>query len=156
MTGTEPRWLDQDEAAAWRGLLRVVQLLPQALDRQLREEAGISHAYYSILAVLSDVPNRTLTMGELARRSGASPSRLSHAVAALETRGWLTRAQCTTDRRQQYATLTPEGFAELERIAPGHVEEVRRRVFDRLTPAQVAQLAAIGAALGPGLEQREE
>ena len=49
----EPRWLDDDEMATWLPLLRVVQLLPQALDRQLREQTGINHVYWTLLAVLS-------------------------------------------------------------------------------------------------------
>ena len=141
------RWLDEEEMAAWLPLLRVVQLLPQAMDRQLRQEAGIGHAYYQVLAMLSDQPDRTLSMGELARLAATSPSRLSHAVAAMEERGWVRRRPCPTNRRIQYATLTDEGLALLERLAPGHVGEVRRLVFDRLTPGEVAQLRSLARTL---------
>jgi DNA-binding MarR family transcriptional regulator len=144
------RWLDEREMAAWLPLLRVVQLLPQALDRQLRREAGIGHAYYQVLATLSAQPDRTLAMGELARLTATSPSRLSHAVAAMEERGWVARRPCPTDRRIQYAVLTDDGITLLERIAPGHVAEVRRVVFDRLDGAEVDQLRSIAlAVLGP-------
>ena len=147
----EPRWLDETELAAWLPLVRVVQELPQALDRRLREDAGITHTYYAMLATLSAAPDRMLTMGELARLTATSPSRLSHAIAALEQRGWVTREHCPNDRRSQFAVLTDEGQALLERIAPRHVEHVRELVFDRLTDAQVRDLAAIAAALmGPG------
>lgn len=141
------RWLDDDEMAAWLPLVRLVQLLPQALDRQLRRESGISHAYYQVLAMLSAEPDRTLSMGELARRAATSPSRLSHAVAAMEERGWVSRRPCPTNRRIQYATLTDEGASLLERLAPGHVAEVRRLVFDRLGPDEVAQLRSLAATL---------
>ena len=152
MTGTEPRWLDEHEMAAWLPLIRLVTLLPQALDRQLREDVGISHTYYSMLANLSDQPDRTLAMGELAQRTAISPSRLSHAISAMEERGWVRRRPCPTDRRIQFATLTDDGIAMLERVAPGHVAEVRRRVFDRLGRDQVEQLRAIGTVLVEGLE----
>ena len=147
-----PRWLDEEEMAAWLPLVRVVQLLPQALDRQLRREAGLGHAWYQVLANLSARPERTLSMGELARQAATSPSRLSHAVAAMEERGWVSRSPCPTNRRIQYATLTDEGFALLERLAPGHVAEVRRLVFDRLGPAEVAQLRSLAATLVDGLD----
>lgn len=142
-----PHWLDDEEMAAWLPLLRLVQLLPQALDKQLRAEAGISHAYYSVLAVLSAAEDRTLGMGELARLTLSSPSRLTHAVSVMEERGWLTRRQCTDDKRAQFATLTDAGVAVLERIAPGHVAEVRRTVFDRLDRDQVRQLRQIALAM---------
>ena len=146
------RWLTEEEMAAWLPLLRVVQLLPQAMDRQLRQEAGIGHAYYQVLAMLSAAPERTLSMGELARLAATSPSRLSHAVAAMEERGWVTRRPCPTNRRIQYATLTDGGLSLLEGVAPGHVAEVRRLVFDRLTQDEVTRLRALAIELLAGLD----
>jgi DNA-binding MarR family transcriptional regulator len=151
-TAVEPLWLDDQEMATWLPLIRLIYLLPQALDRQLREEMGISHTWYSMLATLSAAPDRTLSMGELARLSMASPSRLTHAIDTMETRGWVERRPCPTDKRSQYAILTDEGFAALEAIAPSHVAEVRRLVFDRLDREQVEQLRRIGLALLEGLE----
>ncbi len=146
------RWLTQEEMAAWLPLLRVVQLLPQAMDRQLRKDAGIRHAYYQVLVHLSAQPDRTLSMGELARLAATSPSRLSHAVAAMEERGWVTRRPCATDRRVQYAGLTDAGLSLLERVAPGHVADVRRLVFDRLTEDEVARLRSLMLKLLPSLD----
>ena len=147
MTDAEPRWLTDHEMAAWLPLVRFVHLLPQALDRQLREEAGISHVYYQILAMLSSAPAGRLRMSELAGLTSTSTSRLSHAVAALEERGWVVRTSCATDRRGQLAELTESGRRELERTAPGHVTEVRRRVFDVLSGDEVAQLRALAEKL---------
>ncbi len=147
VTDAQPRWLSQDEMATWLPLVRFVHLLPQALDRQLREEAGISHVYYQILAMLSAGPEGRLRMSELARLTSTSTSRLSHAVAALEERGWVVRSSCPTDRRGQLAELTPAGRRELDRTAPGHVAEVRRRVFDVLDDAEVRQLRALAEKL---------
>ena len=151
-TGAEPRWLDDDEMAAWLELVRVVTLLPQALDRQLREDAGIGHVYYQLLAMLSAAPEGTLRMSELARLTGISASRLSHAVTSLESRGWVGRAACADDGRGQLAQLAGEGRRMLERTAPGHVAEVRRLVFDRLVPAQVEQLRLLATTVADALD----
>jgi DNA-binding MarR family transcriptional regulator len=140
-------WLDEDEMAAWLPLIRIVHALPQALDRKLREEVGIPHNYYGMLATLSSQADRTLTMGELARLTASSPSRLSHAITALEQRGWVHREQCSADKRRQFVTLTDDGLAMLQQVAPSHVDHVRQLVFDRLTPEQVRQLAEIGSAI---------
>jgi DNA-binding MarR family transcriptional regulator len=152
VTDAPTRWLSDDEMAAWLPLVRFVHLLPQALDRQLREEAGISHVYYQILAMLSDAPSGQLRMSELARLTSTSTSRLSHAVAALEERGWVLRSSCPTDRRGQLAELTAAGRRELERTAPGHVAEVRRRVFDALSPAELRQLRTLAEKLAAAAE----
>lgn len=140
-------WLDEDEMAAWLPLIRIVQALPQALDKRLREEAGIPHNYYGMLATLSGRPDRTLTMGELARLTASSPSRLSHAVTGLEQRGWVVRRQCPEDKRRQFVTLTDAGQELLDRVAPSHVAHVRELVFSQLSPEQVRRLAEIGAAI---------
>jgi DNA-binding MarR family transcriptional regulator len=146
---TRPRWLDEAELDAWTNLVQVLMTLPTALDRQLREDAGIPHAYYQILTLLSGRPDRSLRMTDLARLAGTTTSRLSHAVAALEQRGWVCRTSCPTDKRGQIARLTDGGRAAVEAAAPGHVDEVRRLVFDRLSPDEVAQLRAITGKLLP-------
>jgi DNA-binding MarR family transcriptional regulator len=148
----EPRWLRGDEPQAWLALATLMTTLPSALDKQLREQAGISHAYYLILAMLSAAPGRGMRMAELARRSGTSPSRLSHAVSSLEERGWVERRPCPQDGRGQIAVLTDAGQQRLVEIAPSHVEEVRRRVFDHLTPEQVRQLGSIAGTLAAALD----
>jgi len=148
---TEPRWLSEAEQTTWLDLVQVLMLLPAALDRQLREDTGIPHAYYQILAMLSDRPGRAMRMTDLARRTGTSSSRLSHAVATLEQKGWVRRQACPTDRRGQTAVLTDLGLSTLEGAAPGHVEEVRRLVFDTLTPVEVDQLGVIAAKVRAGI-----
>ena len=147
----EPRWLTPEELAAWVNLARLLVLLPGALDRQLRDDAGIPHVYYRTLAVLSDSPGQSMRMTELARRCGATPSRLSHAVASLEQRGWVERRGCTVDKRGQLARLTAAGKAVLVAAAPGHAAEVHRLVFQNLTADDIARLQAITDKIMSGL-----
>jgi DNA-binding MarR family transcriptional regulator len=151
-TQTGTRWLTEDEQRAWRAYLEATYLLFDALDHQLQLDSGMPHGYYEILVRLSESPNRSMRMSELADLTRSSRSRLSHAVARLEERGWVKRTECATDRRGQEAHLTDKGFGVLEEAAPGHVATVRKYVIDQLTPAQVAQLQAIGVAMIQGLE----
>jgi DNA-binding MarR family transcriptional regulator len=145
-------WLSDDQQRAWRAYLEATSLLFDALDRQLQTEAGMPHAYYEILVRLSEEPDRQLRMSELADNTRSSRSRLSHAVARLEERGWVQRIDCPTDRRGQVAVLTDTGFAALVEAAPGHVEAVRRFLIDRLSADQVSALEGIGNAVVSGLE----
>ncbi len=148
----EPRWLDEDELAAWFPLMRVLHLLPQQLDRQLREQAGISHQYYMIMALLSAQPEREMTLTSLAHGVGMIPSRLTHALGSLESRGWVERHRWATDRRVQYARLTDAGMRALEQAAPGHVAEVRRTVLDHLTRKDLADLRRVASKIAAPLE----
>ncbi|HEV7193647.1 MAG TPA: MarR family transcriptional regulator [Jatrophihabitantaceae bacterium] len=143
----DTRWLSAEEQRAWRAYLESNLLLFDALDRQMQQDSGMPHGYYEILVRLSESPSRAMRMSELASTTRSSRSRLSHAVARLEERGWVERLDCASDRRGQVAHLTDEGFAVLEAAAPGHVEAVRTNMIDRLTPEQIATLAQIGEAL---------
>ena len=142
-----PRWLSPAEQRAWRAYIESTKVLFDALDRQLQRDADMPHAYYEILVRLSEADDRSLRMSELADRTLSSRSRLSHAVARLEERGWVVREECPTDRRGQLARLTDEGFATLAAAAPGHVNAVRANLIDVLTAEQLEQLSAIGAAI---------
>jgi DNA-binding MarR family transcriptional regulator len=143
----ETRWLSDDEQQAWRAFLTACQTLFGAIDAQLQHDSGLPHGYYEILVRLSEAPGRALRMSQLAQASTSSKSRLSHAVARLEDRGWVRRVDCPTDRRGQIAELTPDGMAALEAAAPGHVGQVRKSLIDVLTPEQIQQLFQISSAI---------
>ncbi|GAA2383643.1 MarR family transcriptional regulator [Streptomyces glaucosporus] len=147
------RWLDDGEQRTWRAFLAATQRVREELDRQLQRDSGMPLAYYQILAMLSEAPERTLTMSRLARTTRSSASRLSHAVTKLEGRGWVKRTQHPADHRTTLATLTDEGFAALEEAAHGHVEQVRRVLFDHLTPEGTEQLHTICRAILEGTRE---
>ncbi|WP_329238503.1 MULTISPECIES: MarR family winged helix-turn-helix transcriptional regulator [Actinoallomurus] len=144
---TETRWLNAEEQRIWRSYLYSHRLLLDAIDAQLRRDSGLPHAYYEILVRLSEEAGRALRMAELADATRMSASRLSHAIARLEERGWVRRENCPTDRRGQIAVLTDDGFAALEAAAPGHVETVRSVIFDTLDEDQVRRLGEISEIL---------
>ena len=148
---TETRWLSEEEQCTWRAFLTAMRLLTDQLDRELQHDADIPHTYYEILVALSEAPGRRLRMNQLADVCQSSRSRLSHAVNRLEEAGWVRREACPTDKRGALAVMTDEGFAAIEAAAPGHVEGVRRHVFDVLTPEQARQLGEISAAIRDGL-----
>lgn len=141
------RWLTPDEQRAWRAFLESSKAVFDRLDRHLQRDADMPHAYWEVLVRLSEAPGRSLRMSELADVTLSSRSRLSHAVARLEERGWVARAPHESDRRGQIASLTDAGYAVVTEAAPAHVEHVRRYVIDALTPDQQAQLTEIGEAI---------
>lgn len=147
MTATQVKWLSPDEQRAWRRLAAVAMLLPAALETQLQRDADLTHFGYWVLAMLSENPDRAMRMSELAAMSNGSQSRLSHLVARLEANGWVRRERVAQDGRGYLAVLTDAGYHKVVESAPGHVAEVRRLVFDALTPGQVEQLDEICTAI---------
>jgi DNA-binding MarR family transcriptional regulator len=147
---TEAPWLDAGEQKAWLKLAGLMIKLPAALDAQLQRDAGLSHFEYMVLSQLSEAPNRTLRMSQLAELANGSLSRLSHVVKRLEGQSWITRSRCEADGRATNAHLTDAGYAKVVATAPGHVATVRALVADPLTPAELASLGdLVGKLLGP-------
>jgi DNA-binding MarR family transcriptional regulator len=147
-------WLDDEQQRAWRAWLTVAELLPRALDAQLQRDAGLSHAAYVVLAMLSESPTRSRRMSDLARRANQSQSRLSHTVARLEERGWVRRERSADDGRGNLAVLTDAGWEVVRAVAPGHVAAVRSAMFDPLTPDQTVALGDMLAAVVAQLDPR--
>jgi len=58
----------------------------------------------------------------------------------MENRGLVRRDDCEGDKRGTFAVLTAEGMAAIERVAPHHVENVRRHFIDRLSPRQLEEI----------------
>ena len=151
---SETRWLSAQEQRAWRGYLTLVRLVSDAVESQLGREADIPHAYYEILVMLSESPDRRLRMRDLAEMCLSSKSRLSHAVARLQERGWVRRVPSTDDRRSQIAELTDTGYAALVAAAPGHVAAVRATLVDALSPEQLVALDGIATSVVENLGRR--
>jgi DNA-binding MarR family transcriptional regulator len=135
-----PRWLSADEEAAWRVIAQVIVKLPWALECQLQRDAGLSFLEYHVLARLSEDPEHTLRMSELAMLTNASLSRLSHLVKRLETRNLVRREVDPADGRFTNAILTKAGCKLLVASAPEHVARVRSLVIDALSSAELRQL----------------
>ena len=111
-------WLSDDEQATWRAFLAMQRKIRDRLERQLQQDAGVPMTYYIILAMLSEAPERTLRMTELATIAGTSQSQLSHAASRLEEAGWIERRRCLDDKRGYLAVLTDAGFEVLTRPRP--------------------------------------
>lgn len=149
-----PRWLSDHEQRAWRRLAAVVLKLPGALERQLQADSGMTHFEYWLVAILSEAPDRSLRLSELASQANASVSRVSHVVTRLEQRGWVRRAPCPDDARATLGVLTDAGWEQVVAAAPQHVDRVRELVFDALTPDDVAMLQRVLGAIEDRIDER--
>ena len=138
-------WLTDEQQAAWRPFIALLLRLPAALDAQLQRDAGITSFDYLVLSGLSESPNRTLRMSELAAIANSSLSRLSHVVSRLEAKGWVRREPCPGDGRFINAVLTDDGCQKVLTTAPGHVAAVRELLIEVLSQEEFAQLGAISA-----------
>jgi DNA-binding MarR family transcriptional regulator len=139
---TAPKWLNSSEMKAWRQYIIASRRLLDALDEDLSAH-DLSMADYEVLAQLSDAPDRTMRMSELAEVAMISRSRLSHRIKVMEREGWVRREACPDDKRGSFAIMTPKGWKAIVAAAPDHVASVRSRFLDALDRDDQKALADI-------------
>jgi DNA-binding MarR family transcriptional regulator len=135
-------WLTDPEMQAWRALIQTTTGLLATLDNELQAAHGLSLGDYEVLVHLSDAPDRSLRMSELAGRLHLSPSGMTRRIDGLARAGLVERRQCPTDRRGSNAVITDAGIQALRNAAPTHVRGVREHFVSRLTEQQLADLAS--------------
>lgn len=133
------RWLSDDEQRAWRTHLDVSRLLTYQLERDL-QPFGLTMNDYEILVNLSESEEHRMRMSDLASATLQSKSRLSHQITRMENAGLVRRENCESDRRGLYAVLTEQGWDTMRKVAPHHVESVRKHFIDLLAPADLEAL----------------
>jgi DNA-binding MarR family transcriptional regulator len=153
-----PAPLTPDEELAWRALARAVLVIPRVLDRELLQAQGLNLTEYSVLMNLSEQPDRSLRMSELANAVSVSVSGLTRVVERLSREGLIERVTAETDRRGQLAVLTPAGLARLEKAYVTHLAGVRKHVMDHLANLDLIELAealsgVAAAEIGPPLRR---
>ena len=139
-TATAPRWLTPAQLEAWQALTLMLARLPTALEAQLQRDSQLSYIEYYALAGLSEQPDRTMRMSELAVLTNAELSRLSHLITRLQKRGYVRREPDPDNGRYTNAVLTDAGYDLVVAAAPGHVAAVRELVIDALDDTALAAL----------------
>lgn len=146
-TGSAPARLTPAELAAWQGFLRAHASLVGALDAELRRDSDLPLSAYEVLLALAQGPPDGVRMKDLAEAVLLSRSGLTRVVDDLEAQGLVERRRCDGDGRGFNAVLTAPGRARLRTANVVHLDGVRRRFLDRLTPGQHAALGEAWAAL---------
>ena len=148
-TETATRWLTDAEQCAWRTYLDVNRMLTYQMEKDL-QPFGLTNNDYEILVNLSEAPEMRLRMSDLATATLQSKSRLSHQITRMENAGLVRRENCESDRRGLYAVLTDQGMETMRKVAPHHVESVRKHFIDLLTSEALTDMHA---SLRPVAEQ---
>jgi DNA-binding MarR family transcriptional regulator len=124
--------LTAKEQAAWRAFVRALAVAPRMLDADLTNNSRLNMADYHVLVVLSESPERSMRMSELAVHAVLTPSGLTRVVERLGRRGLVERIRSAVDGRGQVARLTEAGMETLISAYPPHLRSVRTRVMRHL------------------------
>lgn len=138
-----PRPLTPDEERTWRALIRLMVVMPRAIDEDLIRRTGISLTRYVVLMRLSEAPGHALRMSDLADAVAISPSRMTRIIQPMASEGLVTRQSVPDDGRASLAILTDKGLRRLQEAWPAHLAGARALVMDHIDPADQADLDRI-------------
>ena len=138
-----PVLLDEEELAAWRGMLRAHSELVRTLDADLAREHDLPLSSYEVLLFLNDSADGRMRMSELADSVLLSRSGLTRLVDRLERQGLLKRERCTSDARGLFAEITPEGRRAFAQARQTHLDGVRRLFLERFSRDELRSIGAL-------------
>jgi DNA-binding MarR family transcriptional regulator len=131
--------LDAAQLDAYFALMEAVSLLQHRVEQQLRAEGDLSYVQFQLLARLAAAHGQ-LTMTDLADGVVYSRSGLTYQAGLLEKAGLITRGPSPDDDRATLVTITGSGRTLLGQVMPGHVQVVRRLLFESLSDGDVSHL----------------
>jgi DNA-binding MarR family transcriptional regulator len=135
--------LDEEELAAWRGMLRAHAELVRELDAELAREHDMPLSSYEVLLFLNDSEDGRMRMSELADSALLSRSGLTRLVDRLERQGLLTRERCESDARGWFAEITPEGRRVFGAARKTHLDGVRRAFLSHFSRDELRTLGGL-------------
>ena len=119
-------------------LNRLSSAMSLAGSRVYRDAFGLTIPEWRVLATLGELT--TATASTIGRHSAMHKTKVSRAVAALESRRWLARTTDIADRRIEHLRLTDAGRKALARLVPD-MTAFERRIVERLSDKERAALA---------------
>jgi DNA-binding MarR family transcriptional regulator len=135
--------LDEEELAAWRGMLRAHAELVRELDSELAQEHDMPLSSYEVLLYLNDSGEGRMRMSDLADSVLLSRSGLTRLVDRLERQGLLRRERCESDARGLFAEITPEGRKVFAGARKTHLDGVRRVFLSRFSRDELRTLGGL-------------
>lgn len=113
-------------------LVEAHSALSRQLGRALERECGVAHSSFEVLLRISRSEGGQISMSSLAQQVALTSGGITRLLDRLIEAGYVRRVPCPTDRRVQFAALTPAGRSKLEQAAATHARNLRR-VFDGFT-----------------------
>jgi DNA-binding MarR family transcriptional regulator len=137
---------------ALSSLLGAHATLTRELSASLVAQHGLTMNDYGCLLLLSRAGEDGMRRIDLANELQLSPSGITRLLDRLEDQGLVGKGACKGDARVSYAILTDDGLGKLRAAAPGHVDDIDRRLGEVLDEEEMRTLAQL---LGR-LNDREE
>jgi DNA-binding MarR family transcriptional regulator len=133
---------------AFANLAAAYAALTRELSASLVEKHGLTINDYGCLLLLSRAGEEGMRRIDLANELRLSPSGITRLLDRLEEQGLVGKGACKEDARVSYAILTEGGLSKLKDAAPGHVEDIDRRIGEVLDEEEMRTLTELLGRIG--------
>jgi MarR family 2-MHQ and catechol resistance regulon transcriptional repressor len=128
---------------AFSSLLGAHAAITRELSAALVASHGLTINDYGCLLLLSRAGEEGMRRIDLANELQLSPSGITRLLDRLEDQGLVGKGECKEDARVSYAILTDAGLAKLREAAPGHIDDIERKLAAVLSDEEMATLAEL-------------
>ena len=128
---------------AFGRLMGAHAVLIRELSASLVASHGLTINDYGTLLLLSRAGEEGMRRIDLANQLQLSPSGITRLLDRLEDQGLVGKGECKSDARVSYAILTEDGLEKLRDAAPGHVEDIDRRLAAVLSEEEMKTLSEL-------------
>ena len=132
--------VDTPQMEAFRAVMRAEDVLRRLLDRELREERGLSLSEYVVLLTLRYAPGGSLPVGALCAEVQLTRSGVTRLVDRMEAAGTVERIAAPSDRRTVRAAITAHGRDVLRKAWPVHRRGIDEHFGAYFSDAEAATL----------------
>ncbi len=144
--------LPETHLEAWRRYYVSFWRISAVIEAELAAAGRPSLSWYDALYQLYLAPDRRLRMSELARTALLSRSGLTRLVDRLVDEKLIERRNCETDRRVQYAQLTPAGLEALRDMWTYYRAGIAKHFASQMSAAEAKQIAEVFGRIATALE----
>ncbi|OIN77883.1 MarR family transcriptional regulator [Mycobacterium malmoense] len=147
--------LDIAEQKSWQNFLSAAIRVYAVLNGRLVEAHRLSLGDVRLLHILSNSPNGSARMGDLAAALPSPPTRVTRKIRRLESQELVRRGVSPNDRRGVIATITDQGQMLVEQAMVTYANEVRKIFLAPLSQARITAMESKCRRIAGALKDAE-
>lgn len=154
-TASDIPGLDIAEQKSWENFLAAAIHVYAALNGRLVDAHRLSLGDVNLLQILSNSPDGSARMGDLATALPSPPTRVTRRIRRLETQELVRRDVSPDDRRGVIATITDKGRMVVDQAMVTYAREVRKVFLAQMSQAQVTAMEDRCRRIAKAVKQSE-
>lgn len=138
-----PSVLTDERITAFGMVIEATRRLERTFERTLRERHGISLVAFEALLRLGRSPDQQMSMTALAEQMVLTSGGVTRLVDRLAAAGQVERLQGASDRRVQWARLTPLGREAIETATATHLADLEAHFAAEMSEAEMRTVVEV-------------